>query len=290
MSLGRRYSRQMNEPGKGFTMDKIKIEKLTVFGKHGVYPEENMLGQKFEVSLVLYTETRKAGLTDDLECSINYGDVCHFVQKFFAENTFQLIERVAEKLAEELLLRYDRLQNVDVKIEKPWAPIALPVQNVGVEITRGWHRAYVALGSNLGDKKAYLDEAVEKLQKHPHCQVQQVADYIQTEPYGGVRQDVFLNSALELKTLLEPQELLELLNQIEAEAGRERSVHWGPRTLDLDILFYDDRVIDTPSLHIPHIDLHNREFVLTPMVQLAPWHRHPVCNRTMKQLLDDLKK
>lgn len=269
-------------------MDKIKIEKLTVFGKHGVYPEENVLGQKFEVSLVLHTDTRKAGLTDDLECSINYGDVCHYVKQFLEENTFKLIERAAEKLAEELLLHYDLLQKVDVKIEKPWAPILLPVENVGVEISRGWHKAYIALGSNMGDKKAYLDEAVEKLNKHPLCQVIKVADYIQTEPYGGVEQDVFLNSALELKTLLYPEELLQLLNQIEAEAGRERTIHWGPRTLDLDILFYDDCIIDTPSLTIPHIDLQNRDFALLPMVQLAPYYRHPVLNRTMKQLLDQL--
>ena len=97
-------------------MDKIKIEKLTVFGKHGVYPEENVLGQKFEVSLVLYTDTRNAGITDDLECSINYGDVCQYVKQFFEENTFQLIERVAEQLAENLLLRYDLLQKVDGKV------------------------------------------------------------------------------------------------------------------------------------------------------------------------------
>ena len=270
-------------------MDKIKIDKLTVFGKHGVYPEENVLGQKFEVSLVLYTDTRKAGLTDNLECSINYGDVCHYVKQFFEENTFQLIERVAEKLAEELLLRYDLLQKVDVKIEKPWAPILLPVENVGVEISRGWHTAYIALGSNMGNKKAYLDEAVEKLKNHPHCKVEKVADYIQTEPYGGVEQDVFLNSALELRTLLYPEELLALLNQIEAEAGRERTIHWGPRTLDLDILFYDDCVIDIPSLTVPHIDLQNRDFVLIPMVQLAPYLRHPVLHRTMRQLLDALE-
>ena len=79
-------------------MDKIKIEKLTVFGKHGVYPEENVLGQKFEVSLVLYTDTRNAGITDDLECSINYGDVSQYVKQYFDENTFKLIEKVAEKL------------------------------------------------------------------------------------------------------------------------------------------------------------------------------------------------
>lgn len=270
-------------------MDQITIEKLTVFGNHGVYPEENTLGQKFLVSLVLYTDTRKAGMNDELESSINYGDVSQYVRQFFEENTFKLIERVAEKLAESLLLRYSLLEKVDVKIEKPWAPIAITVESVGVEISRGWHRAYIALGSNMGDKKDYLDKAVEKLKKHPLCQVIKVADYIQTEPYGGVEQDVFLNSALELRTLLFPEELLALLNQIEAEAGRERTIHWGPRTLDLDILFYDDCVIDTPSLTIPHIDLQNRDFVLIPMVQLAPYYRHPVLNQTMSQLLNQLK-
>lgn len=269
-------------------MDKIKIEKLTVFGNHGVYPEENALGQKFLVSLVLHTDTRKAGQTDDLECSVNYGDVCHYVKKFFEENTFKLIERVAEKLAEELLIRFPLLEKVDVRIEKPWAPILLPVENVGVEISRGWHKAYIALGSNMGDKKGYLDEAVEKLKNHPLCQVIKAADYIQTEPYGGVEQDVFLNSALELRTLLFPEELLTLLNQIEAEAGRERTIHWGPRTLDLDILFYDDCIIDTPSLTVPHIDLQNRDFVLLPMAQIAPYFRHPVLGYTMGQLLDQL--
>ena len=270
-------------------MDQITIEKLTVFGNHGVYPEENKLGQKFLVSLVLYTDTRKAGMSDELESSINYGDVSQYVRQFFEENTFKLIERVAEKLAEGLLLRYSLLEKVDVKIEKPWAPIAIPVESVGVEISRGWHRAYIALGSNMGDKKDYLDKAVEKLKKHPLCKVIKVADYIQTEPYGGVEQDVFLNSALELRTLLFPEELLVLLNQIEAETGRERTIHWGPRTLDLDILFYDDCVIDTPSLTIPHIDLQNRDFVLIPMVQLAPYYRHPVLNQTMSQLLNQLK-
>ena len=269
-------------------MDKIKIEKLTVFGKHGVYPEENVLGQKFEVSLVLYTDTRNAGITDDLECSINYGDVCQYVKQFFEENTFQLIERVAEQLAENLLLRYDLLQKVDVKVEKPWAPILIPVENVGVEISRGWHIAYVALGSNIGDKKSYLDEAVEKLKNHPLCQVIKVADYIQTEPYGGVEQDVFLNSALELRTLLYPEELLRLLNQIEAEAGRERTIHWGPRTLDLDILLYDHEIIDTEKLTIPHIDMQNRQFVLEPLSQLAPAYMHPVLHKTISQLLAEL--
>ena len=271
-------------------MDKISIEKLVVYGNHGVYAEENTLGQKFVVSIVMYTNTRKAGITDDLDCSINYGEVSQYIKCYFENNIFKLIEKVAEKLAEKLLLKYSLLEKVDVKIEKPWAPIHVPVDTVSVEISRAWHKVYIALGSNMGDKKAYLDEAVEKLDNHPLCKVVKVADYIQTEPYGGVEQDEFLNSALELRTLLYPEELLELLNQIEAEAGRERTIHWGPRTLDLDILFYDDCVIDTPSLAIPHIDMQNRDFVLIPMVQLAPYFRHPIFGYTMEQLKKEKSK
>ena len=97
-------------------MDKISIDKLVVFGNHGVFEAENMLGQKFLVSVVVYTDTRKAGLTDDLACSVNYGDVSRDILKFFQNNTFKLIETVAEKLAQELLLRYDLAEKVDVKI------------------------------------------------------------------------------------------------------------------------------------------------------------------------------
>ena len=271
-------------------MDKIRIDKLVVFGKHGVFSEENVLGQKFEVSLVLYTDTRKAGLTDELEYSINYGEVCHLVQDFFDYKTFKLIEKVAEELAQLLLLTFPLLQMIDVKIEKPWAPVAMPVENLSVEIRRGWHTAFIALGSNMGDTKGYLDDAVKKLSEHSLCEVISVADYIETEPYGGVEQDKFLNSALELKTLLLPEELLDLLNQFEIEANRERLVHWGPRTLDLDILFYDDCIIDSNRLHVPHIDLQNRDFVLIPMAQIAPYLRHPVLNCTIQQLLEALKK
>lgn len=265
-------------------MDKITIQNLEVFAKHGVFPEENALGQKFILSAALYTDTRKAGLSDDLQYSINYGEVSHFIRNFVEGHTFKLLESVVERLAEELLLSFPLLQSVDLEIKKPWAPIGLPLDTVSVQISRGWHTSYIALGSNVGDKKGYLDMAVRMLGEHPLCQVEKVADYLVTAPYGGVEQDDFLNSALKLRTLLSPQELLEELHTIEQAAGRERLIHWGPRTLDLDILLYDDLVLDTEDLHIPHIELHKRDFVLIPLAQLAPYLRHPLLGTTIEEL------
>lgn len=270
-------------------MDKITIDKLEIFANHGVYPEENVLGQKFIISVVLYTSTRKAGVTDELSFSVNYGEVSHFIRKYITEHTWKLLECAAEHLAQAILLEYPLVKKLDLEIQKPWAPIGLPLNTVSVKITRGWHTAYIALGSNIGDKKAYLDMAVKHLNERKDCQVKKVSDYLVTEPYGVTDQDDFLNGALELQTMLDPEELLQALHQIEQDANRVRTMHWGPRTLDLDILMYDDLVLDTPELHIPHIEMHLRDFVLIPMDQIAPWKRHPLTGKTVEEMLQNLK-
>ena len=270
-------------------MDWIYIKDLEVFAKHGVFPEENVLGQKFLVSAALGTSTREAGQKDDLTKSIHYGEVSHFISRFLKEHTFKLLEAAAEKLAEELLLKIDRLESVRLEIKKPWAPIGLPLETVSVEIERSWHTAYIALGSNMGDKKAYLDPGVEGLRQTKGCRVLAVSDYLATEPYGVTDQDEFLNGAMKIRTLLPPHELLDRLHEIEQEAGRERIIRWGPRTLDLDILLYDDLILDDEELHIPHIEMYKRDFVLEPLCQIAPYMRHPVCNRTVQELLEALK-
>lgn len=269
--------------------DEIRIENLEFFANHGVYPEETRLGQKFLVSLTMYTNTRHAGVSDDLENSTNYGEVSHFITAFMKEHTYRLIEAAAEHLAEAILLRYPLVEGVTLELKKPWAPVGLPLDTVSVKITRFWHTAYIALGSNLGDKKAYLDGAVQALGEVPGCRVEKVSSYLITAPYGGVEQDDFLNGALKLRTLLPPQELLEELHKIEQAAHRERLVHWGPRTLDLDILLYDDEVLETDTLIIPHVEMQLRDFVLRPMAQIAPNLRHPILHRTMMQLLTDLE-
>lgn len=270
--------------------DKIKIKNLAVFAHHGVYPEENTLGQKFLLSAILYTHTRPAGKSDALDESIDYGKVSHVATKYLQENTFRLLEAAVEGLAKELLLTIPRLEAVTLELKKPWAPVGLPLDTVSVEITRGYHEAYIALGSNLGDKKAYLDQAVQALRQSQGCTVEKVSEYLVTAPYGGIEQDNFLNGALRLRTLLTPEELLELLHTIEKEAKRERIVHWGPRTLDLDILLYDDQVLETADLVIPHVEMHLRDFVLRPLAEIAPYKRHPVLGKTVRQLWEELKK
>lgn len=271
-------------------MDKIHIKNLEVFARHGVFPEENALGQKFVVSAVLYTSTREAGRADDLAKSIHYGEVSRFITEFMEQNTFQLLETAAERLAEELLLNTEHLEKIRLEIKKPWAPVGLPLETVSVEIERGWHTAYIALGSNLGDKEANLCLGVEGLRSTRGCRVEAVSDFLVTAPYGGVEQDDFLNGAMKIRTLLTPHELLERLHEIEQEAKRERVVRWGPRTLDLDILLYDDLILDEEELHIPHIEMYKRDFVLKPLCQIAPYARHPVYNRTAAELLADLER
>lgn len=255
---------------------------------HGVYPEENVLGQKFVISATLFTHTRQAGLTDDLSASINYGEVSHMITDFTRNHTFKLLEALAENLAEMLLDSLSGLEQITLKIEKPWAPVGLPLKTVSVEITRKWHTAYIAFGSNMGDKKLFIDNGIRGLKKTKGCRIEAVSDYLVTEPYGVTDQDEFLNGVLKMRTLLSPEELLERLHQLEQEANRERIIHWGPRTLDLDILFYDQEIIDTADLHVPHPDMQNREFVLAPMNQIAPYLRHPVLNQTISQLLNTL--
>lgn len=270
-------------------MDEIRIEGLEVYAGHGVFEEETKTGQPFFINAVLYTDLRAAGCSDDLTMSTHYGEVSQLIHSFLRENTFKLIEAAAEKTAERVLLNFPLLQAVDLEIRKPRAPVGLPFSSVSVKITRGWKKAYLGIGSNMGNKLKYMEEAVRKLEENDKIRKMRVSDFIVTKPYGGVMQDEFLNGAIELETLYTPMELLHFLQSLEKEAGRERKIHWGPRTLDLDILFYEDFVSDAQELTVPHPDMQNRDFVLRPLNQLCPCYMHPILLKSIKQMLDELE-
>ena len=270
-------------------MDKIKITGLKVFAHHGVFEEETINGQDFYVNVVLYLDCKPAGLSDDLSKSVHYGEVSHFVTKFLQEHTYQLIETAAEQTTKALLLEYPLIEKIEFELCKPHAPIGLPFENVSVTIERGWHTVYVAVGSNMGEKEDYIEKGIRELSAMPEIKLEKVSDLIVTKPYGGVEQDDFVNGAIMLRTLFTPHELLDALHLVEKHANRERLVHWGPRTLDLDIIFYDDLIYEDVDLIIPHVDMANRDFVLKPLLDLCPNKRHPILGETMIQLYEKLK-
>ena len=145
------------------------------------------------------------------------------------------------------------------------------------------HTAYVALGSNLGDKEANLRRALELLEERG-VEVVKTSSFICTEPYGVTDQPQFLNGVCEVRTSLVPLALLHTLLEIEQEMGRVRLRHWGERNIDLDLLLYEDVVLDTEELKLPHPDMQNRDFVLLPLAEIAPELVHPILQKSIEEL------
>jgi len=145
------------------------------------------------------------------------------------------------------------------------------------------HTVYIALGTNLGDRLANLHAAIESMP--PEIHVLAESHVYETPPWGYEDQPAFLNMVLKTETDLVPEALLKYLKQLEVELGRKQNFRWGPRLIDLDILFYDDLVLDSPSLVIPHMRLHERAFVLVPLMDIAPELIHPVFKRNVRELL-----
>ena len=146
------------------------------------------------------------------------------------------------------------------------------------------HTVWLALGSNLGDRLANLQAAIAAL--HPEARVLQISPVYETPPWGYTDQPAFLNQVVQAETTLTPAGLLKKLKHIEARLGRRATFRNGPRLIDLDILFYDDLVLDNPGLAIPHPRLAERAFVLVPLADLAPDWPHPVLKQRVRALLE----
>ncbi|MFR6537129.1 MAG: 2-amino-4-hydroxy-6-hydroxymethyldihydropteridine diphosphokinase [Lachnospiraceae bacterium] len=271
-------------------MEQILVQGLQVFGYHGVYEQEKEEGQTFLVNCVMDTSFASAIHSDDVGETVDYGTVCLFIKKYFEGKAYDLLEKVADELATSIMYAFPGIEKIQIQITKPNAPIPMEFESVGVRVEKKWHKVALAIGSNMGDKEKYLTDAMETLIANPDIRNVIVSDYIETEPYGYVEQDKFLNGAVTLETLLSAEDLLIFLHEIEAKAERKREIHWGPRTLDLDILLYDDVCMHTKELTIPHIDMCNRMFVLEPLMQIAPGLVHPVRRRTIYDLYHILKE
>ena len=151
-------------------------------------------------------------------------------------------------------------------------------------------KTYLILGSNLGDSKALVAEAVRAIEDLPHTKLLRSSTLKMTKPYGYTEQPDFVNQVILVDTDLAPTRLLAELQKIELDMGRVREQKWGPRTIDIDILLMEDQILDTPELRVPHEDFHNRAFALELLCEIDEDLVHPVLGKTMKELLQAIRK
>lgn len=256
-------------------MDRVLIDDLRVLTVIGALPHEREIAQPVRIDLSIGLDLRNAGRSDELNDTVHYGLVCERVAEMVRDSKDVLLERLAAKVAD-VVLEFDLVEVVDVRLTKLRPPIPEEVQSTSVAITRSRaeaaappledHEVIVALGSNLGDREGYLRFAVSELGN-----VVAMSQVYETEPIGGPDgQGAYLNMVVKVQTSLDPYAFIRRCQRIEANALRQRIVHWGPRTLDVDMLFYDDVHIQSERLTVPHPRIGERRFVLTPLSEVAP--------------------
>lgn len=257
--------------------DVITLTGVRARGHHGVLADEKRDGQDFLVDTRLHLDTAWAARDDALARTVNYAEVAEAIAEVVGGPPLDLIETLTERLAQRILSDQVLVRTVEVTVHKPSAPIPVPFTDVAVSITReaAPRDAVVALGSNLGDRAAHLQRALEALAADPLSQLRWASPVVETDPVGppaadGTAQQDYLNAIIGLSTVRGPYELLDLAHAIEQEAGRERTVRWGARTLDVDVLTWGTLRQDDPALTLPHPRAHERSFVLVPWQAADP--------------------
>lgn len=256
-------------------VDRIDISGLRAVTIVGALPHEREIPQPLQVDLSLEVDLRDAGRTDELGDTVHYGLVADRVIAAVEESKDVLLERLVTRIADEVL-SFDRVEAVEVELTKLRPPIAVDATSTSVRIrrtradadlpARTVNTAYVALGSNLGDRESYLRLGVTGL-----GHVTAMSSVYETAPVGGPEdQGAYLNMVVEVETSLDPFALLRRCQLIESEAMRQRVVRWGPRTLDVDIIQFGDVAIESEDLVVPHPRFAERRFVLEPLAEIAP--------------------
>ena len=270
--------------------DRIELTGLTLTATHGVLDFEKQIPQPFLVDVVLEADLHPAGQHDDLNASLSYAEVAARIIEVGTQQTFDLIEALADAIAA-ACLEWPFVEAVNVRVRKPHAPAGVPFEADGgpaVSIRRERRRSVViAMGTNLGRRIATLRSARTALERIDGLDLTHVSPLVETAPMGGISQPDYLNAVVVGSTRLTGEHLLRELHRIEAEHGRVRQVRWGARTLDLDLIQLgtpgesDEVRVGGPDaaaanassspLAIPHPRAHERGFVMVPWAQATPW-------------------
>lgn len=258
--------------------DAISLRGLAVTACHGVLAAEKVEPQPFLVDIDLVVDLARAGTSDDLADTVSYAEVAQRAVAVLAGPSVDLIETLAQRVANAALEASPLVEAVSVTVHKPQAPIGLPFDDVAVTrtLTRA-ARAVLGLGANLDDPAGRLADAVRRVAALDGVSLLALSPLVETDPVGGPSgQPSYLNAVAVLQTRRAPRSLLAALQSIEAVHGRVRDVRWGPRTLDLDLVSYADprqggQVTSAdPVLTLPHPRAHERGFVLVPWLLADP--------------------
>ena len=250
-------------------MDKISIVKMEFEGHTGCFDFEKNDGQKFIVSLDLFLDRIKGCYSDDLADTVDYSKIYNIAKAVVNGDKGNLIESLAQKISDAVLGSDERIEKVIVTVSKPEAPVKGIFETMEVTIERRKKEFVIlSLGSNLGDREANISAAEEALKALPGVEGYRCSSIYETEPVGLEEQPYFLNTCVGFYTDIGPFELLDRIHVIENDLLRTRDIHWGPRTIDIDIIFYGDRVIMKPELTVPHPRWHLRSFVTVPLREI----------------------
>ena len=278
-------------------MFKIFVKNLKLYGYHGVREHEKKDGQYFLFNIEVLMEDSDYSNRDKLENTLSYSDVIREVKKINKSKRYDLLETFSQVLANRIMEMSGLVRKVAIKIEKPSPPIDEKLDGVGVEYildkdsrrsvetggiksgniknsgTGDLNEAYLCLGSNMGNRKINLKKALKLLESNPSIGIESISSLYETEPMYIKDQKSFYN--IVVKTSIEknmgPFELLGTIKAIEYSLGRKNvEVRYGPRPVDIDILYFGDEIIESEILEIPHPKIGERKFVLLPLSEIAP--------------------
>lgn len=261
----------------------IRIDSIKAEGMIGVNESEHLAPQPYVMD---FQGDLSYDGRDDISATAHYGHVKKDIVRSIKESKASLLERAADDVVIFLLKAYP-FTRASLRIHKPQAN---PGTDTSVEVARGWTEAYVAFGANMGETQEAIKTALSALARNPMSRAFKSSTIATTKAYGVVNQPDFQNGVCVFETLMDVHELLRFTQALEKDAGRIRKEHWGPRTLDLDILFFGDEVIRERDLNVPHADWENRAFVVDPLFELAPDYVAPLEKRTVRTIRDQLKK
>ena len=272
-------------------MFKIKIKDLKLFGYHGVKQEEKTSGQNFlfNISIDIAKDSfeKDGSYQDNILDTVNYSEIITLIKEINSNNRFNLLETFSEVLAEKIISYSPLILKVKVRIEKISPPIKESIGSVGVELelernpnsndsepkTSKKSIVFLSLGSNLGDREKNLRDAVKKLRVNQNLDIISISSIYETEPMYVENQEYFYNIVLKaaIKNAYSAFELLGYAKKIEFDLGRKSAyARYGPRTIDVDILTFDELNIDSDLLVLPHPKIFERNFVLIPLAEISP--------------------